>query len=286
MVPTSELAPVLAALKPAFAAIDATAAQLVELGAPDRLKARVVGPRLAPLISTTFERFDATDRLGVAAQVQGVLGVLAQAELAESIAPRDLLAWSALALLRSDPKTNRPANGNASHAHQYRAARSSRERVSNGYVLCDLGLRLLPPGAVETSAIPKEVVALVASLDEDLQSRLAAGDIARIESPLQVLERWFDWVKDNVHRIPVAAVVKDDVSAFLHVVGVEMALSRFELELSLVSTLFEKARPRAAEVSARITALARAIRDWTNTVFDEHSRRAWEATWAANPGSS
>ncbi len=101
-----------------------------------------------------------------------------------------------------------------------------------------------------------------------------------------MLEEWFAWVKDNVHRIPVAAVVKDEVSAFLHVVGVEMALSRFELELALASTLFEKARPRAAEVSARISTLARATREWTNAVFGEHSRRAWEATWAVNPGPS
>jgi hypothetical protein len=153
-------------------------------------------------------------------------------------------------------------------------------------VLCELGLRLVPKATAETASVPREVIALVASLDEGLQARLAAGDIARIEMPLQVLETWFEWVKENVHRIPVAAVVKDDVSAFLHVVGVEMALSRFELELGLVSTLFEKARPRATEVSARITTLARAARDWTNAMFDEHSRRAWEATWAANPDAS
>jgi hypothetical protein len=197
-----------------------------------------------------------------------------------------LLAWSAFALLRSDPVTNRPSNRDASHAEQYRAARSARERVSNGYVLCELGLRLVPKATAETASVPREVIALVASLDEGLQARLAAGDIARIEMPLQVLETWFEWVKENVHRIPVAAVVKDDVSAFLHVVGVEMALSRFELELGLVSTLFEKARPRATEVSARITTLARAARDWTNAMFDEHSRQAWEATWAANPDAS
>jgi MoxR-like ATPase len=285
-VPQSELAPALAALQPTFAAIDATSAQLTELGAPNRLKALVVGPRLAPLISATFERFEAKDRLGVAVQVQGVLAVLAQAGLSESIATQELLAWSALSLLRSDPQTNRRSNRNGSHAERYRAARSARERVSNGYVLCDIGLRLVPHEQLETAAIPKEVIALVASLDEALQAQLAAGDIARIDGPLQVLEDWFAWVKENVHRIPVAAVVKDDMSAFLHVVGVEMALSRFELELGLVSTLFEKARPRAAEVSARIAGLARATREWTNAVFGEHSRRAWEATWAANPGSS
>ena len=197
-----------------------------------------------------------------------------------------LLAWSASALLRSDPPTNRPSNPNASYAEQYRTARSARERVSNGYVLCELGLRLIPASTIETASIPKEVIALVTSLSEDLQSRLAADDIARIETPLYVLETWFEWVKETVHRIPVAAFAKDDLNAFMHVVGVEMAFSRFELELGLVSTLFEKARPRAAEVSARIGTLARATREWTNAVFDEHSRRAWEATWAANPGAS
>src|SRR5262249_53425483 len=149
-----------------FAAIDATGARLTELGAANRLKALVVGPRLAPLVSATFERFDAKDRLGVATQVQEVLRVLEQSGLAGSIAPRDLLAASARALLRSDVCAAAPPQ-TGSHGARSRAVRATRPRVSNGFVLCDLGLCLIPGQHAETSSIPADVVALVASLPED-----------------------------------------------------------------------------------------------------------------------
>ena len=68
-------------------------------------------------------------------------------------------------VLRSESVANRGAKHKGSHAEQYRAARSARERVSNGYVLCDLGLRLVPSGSGEAAELPKEVTALVAFLE-------------------------------------------------------------------------------------------------------------------------
>jgi hypothetical protein len=281
----TELAPALEALKPVFDAIDWTATRLSALGAPSRLKARVIGPRLSPLVAATFERFDAKDRLAVAAEVDGVLRILAQAGLSGSIAPRDLLGWSAEALLRSDKNGTAAAPPHASHSARYRAVRSARERVSNGFVLCDLGLHLVPPAGKEALSVPSDVVALVASLPEEIKARLAAADLARVEAPLDVLEAWFGYVRDTLKKSPEASLTNDEVRAFLEVIGVEMALTRFELELGLVASLFEQSRPAVAKVGARVAALAENSRGVANGLLDDRSRQAWQATWARHPGA-
>jgi MoxR-like ATPase len=282
---STELAPALEALKPVFEAIDSTAARLSAIGAPSRLKARVVGPRLSPLVAATFERFSAKDRLAVAADVGHVLEILAQAGLSGAIAPLDLLRWSAEALLRSDKGKGRAAEPGGDHVERYRAVRSARERVSNGFVLCDIGLRLVPRDGKEVLSLPSDVGALVGSLPEKLTTRLAEEDLARIEAPLGVLEGWFESVRDVLQKNPDAALSSSVVRDFFQVVGVEMALARFDLELGLVATLFEQARPGVARVRERLSALSQGTRDIANGLLDERSRQAWQATWARHAGS-
>ncbi len=276
----TELAPVLEVLAPVFDALDGSAARLAALGAPGRLKARVVGPRLSPLVAATFERFEARDRLAVAAEVDAVLRILAQAGLSGSIAPKDLLAWSAKALLRSDRRGALPATGDASFAERYRAVRAARERVSSGFVLCDLCLHLVSPGGHEALAVSADVIALVGSLPEELKARLAEADLSRIEAPLEVLEAWFESVREGMKSNPEAALVDRSVAAFLELVGAEMALTRFELELSLVATLFESSRGEVSRVGARVAALAENARTAAHALLDERARHAWQATWA------
>src|SRR6185369_10544120 len=72
------------------------------MGLPSSLRARVVGPRLAPLLAHTFGRVEARDRTAYLTEVERTLRLLADAGLADVIPASDWITWAARALLRAD----------------------------------------------------------------------------------------------------------------------------------------------------------------------------------------
>ena len=273
----ADLGRALESLGPVLAAIDDSGSRLAAAGSKSSLKARVVGARLSPLIAASFERFDARQRRQVADQVESVLEVLASAGLSGAIRPVDLLAWAALALLRTETTPARKETRPQRLAVSYRTVRNARERVSIGFVLSELALRLVPNSGDDAARVPAAVTALVASLPGELKQRASAADLARIDAPLGVLEAWFASVREVIGGAPgKPALESEDARAFYEIVGTEMALSRFALEATLVTALFEEARPGAERTLARLTELARGARALASDAMDERARRHWD----------
>ncbi|MDH5674581.1 MAG: MoxR family ATPase, partial [Myxococcales bacterium] len=142
-----DLSSLLEDLEPTLKEIDDCSALLLELRGereddPTALKARIAGPRIAPLVQASFERFDASDRMQVTREVEGLLAQLKGAGLRHAVPASELLTWTARALLQSERgRHTDPERLPADHAG-YRELRNQEARVSITYVLVDLVTRL------------------------------------------------------------------------------------------------------------------------------------------------
>jgi MoxR-like ATPase len=288
-VPKAELARVIQSIREPIAAMDAVDETVAALH-PDlgKVKARVIGPRIGPLVEAAFERFGAQERLGVAAEVEAVLETLAQAGMLATIAPRDLLTWTAEALLRNDPK--RGLEKLQLNEQGYRNLRLLDQRVTCVYAMVDVCLRLLP-GKSAASEQPLEGLALVReqlnSLPAGLLERVCESDLERVESPVTFLERWWEVLRKHVEKIaPQDAIELLVRSRFFQITMNEQALARFELELELLRQATGLGLERADQLSRRIAALSTSS---SQTAVDRLKARTdalWRQTLAAATSSS
>ncbi len=108
-----------------LAVLDRIGKRLAALSAPGNVKARVVGPRILPLIRASFERTPLPDRQKLSAQVDAVLEVLDAHQLRGAIGPSDWLAQTARILVRAAKEAGLPPPEGFDRAH-YRKLRRNR----------------------------------------------------------------------------------------------------------------------------------------------------------------
>jgi MoxR-like ATPase len=288
-VPATKLAIVIQGIREPIARMDAVDRRLTSLH-PDlgKLKARVVGPRIGALVNAAFARFGANERLGIAEEVAGVLETLSGAGLLTTIAPRDLLTWTAEALLRNDPKQE---FGTPNLNQQgYRNLRLLEQRVTCIYALVDVCLRLLP-GLPEASAKPLEGLARVReqlnALPPVLLERLCERDLERIERPVGFLERWWALLRRHIEQLsPVDSVALLVRSDFFQITMNEQALARFELELELLRQVTGLGLERADQLSRRIAVLSTNSSQSALECLKARTDGLWKQTLSAAASSS
>lgn len=299
---SGELAAVLAAFAPDFERVGRLDKEFTSLkGAPSSLKARVLGPRVGLLVEAAFARLSAIDRASFAGEIEKILDVLERAGLTDVTAARDWVRWTASALLRSEPDAALEGDGGDASAalvedldyEGYRRLRAAQPRVSNGFVLADVALRVAPGLAAEAegpAGALTSLASLLAGIPEPERARTVALDLARIDRALTHLSRWF---RDLAHPEPEPAdearaawseerLREIVLSRFFDVLLNEEALARFVLEARLLSDLFPDHEPQATAIRARIDDLQEQVRSRVHELVKSRGDAAWAATVRAS----
>ncbi len=292
-----QLGPLVKALAPALARIDAFGERLAKLGGnATSLKARVVGPRIEPLVRAAFERIEGRDRLELVEQVGELVTQLERGGLKTVVPPATLLRHAIVALVRSErarekrPEYTRDFVG-------YRALRADEQRVSLAYTVVELALRVAaePPAATAAPAeIAKALGGAVAELPAELRGEVVDLDLGRIERAVKLVEEWWKTVAEGANDAAASGDVrrigfsygKLVDSKFFHVTRDEGALLRFALESRVVGEVFAESAPRVQTIRARIDTLeaessavlvalrrGRADSAWTNLLGPASARK-------------
>ena len=287
-VPAARLAEVLTRLAPEFGRIDGVAQRLAALrGTASAIKSRVVGPRIAPLVGAGLLRIDAGDRAVLMSQIDALVAVLREAGLSAVIAPREWLTWSANALVRADPIVPNQRDGEPDF-DGYHRMRAAEQRLSNGYMLAEIALRIAPEltrGAARPEDSVAALAALLAQIPEPTRAQVVRFDLDRIARTVDYLERWWKWLSelgvDGVELSPrkidsmrLAAMVN---SKFFRVLLDDLAPMRFALEARIVAEIFPDCTAAAAALRTRLESLQLRARQRVTELLHRRANEAWEA---------
>ncbi len=277
----------LEALRPALADIDELGARIAKLGGKaGSLKARVVAPRIEPLVRAAFERVSATDRLDLVQQV-GVLVEQLQASGLHAVIPKaTLLRFAVTALARSESRAEATGDSCSADFAGYRALRAGEQRVSLAYAMMELALRISPDKPSITGSAEElvgGVASFIGALPEELRRDIVDLDLQRIDRALSLLERW--WValakraasaEESAKALELdRALAELAESKFFQVTREEGALLRFALEARVVADLFPEAAERVAALRGRIDALEAASARMLAALRRGRSDAAW-----------
>ena len=195
----NDLAAVLGRLAEPLAILDELGKRLAAVGAPAKVKPRVVGPRIVPLVHAAFERVSAPDRQKIVAQSRNEARVWClhrhDLDFTFLLPPGPASqGWRACASRANKPEVLvLPDVLDRSH---YRKLRQLGHRVPCAYTLLETALCVARAGAVDGGTNPDAAVAAVREvardLPADLLKALAEMDVARLSAMVTFLERWFD----------------------------------------------------------------------------------------------
>ena len=276
--PASELETVLELLRGVLATMEGTDERIRALDPTSPgIKNSVVGPRIAPFVEAAFKRFDPRDRTDVAREVHAALTMLDTAGLAGAIPHRDVLHWTARALVESENEVD--AYEASNDYDGYRNLRNVEQRVSITYALVDVAMTLLP-GLTDGGADPAEsldrVRDLVGTLPDALREQVVRQDLDRIEKPTALLESWWDDIERSVEGQREEDAIRVIVlSKFFKLTMDEQALVRYLLELDLVARTLPRAEKQASALRRRIEALAKQSTSAAHRILDARAKRHW-----------
>ncbi len=263
---TRSLSSVLQALRAPLAAMATAQRELVAFGSrPGNLLQRVAGRRLAPLIEAAVRTFDVGDHERLADELQDLLRLLSSFGLREALPRVDFMTWLGRALVESEPDLPR---SNVADRQGYRDLRQRMQRRPICFLLADLALTAFPDLAEAVGDAPDALgplSAMFGELPDDLRSRIAAADIARVETSLGALESWWRRLDEPGAR-PKAALDRVAASDYFIVTRDEAALLRFALEARLLDALFpktgaDKLLARIEQLDLRTAARLHALRE-------------------------
>ncbi len=273
-----DLATVLGLLAGPLAQLDAIGQRLLALGAPGQVKARVVAPRILPLVTTALERAHAPDRAKLIEQVEAVLDVLDEHDLRGALAPRDVLSAIARVLVRAAKASVLPPMGTLDRDH-YRKLRLSAHRMAGAYTLLEMAMRIAPQRTLRSTANPDAaVVALhevARSISPELAKAVAEMDLERLDATTTFLEKWFAKASESAEA--EKRLEKLVSSGFFGVAFDEQALLRTALEARVVADVFPDRAPDVAKVRARLDTL----RDQVHAQLDGLVKQRADEAWAA-----
>jgi len=274
-----DLATVLSLLSGPLGKLDDIGKKLAAIGAPGRVKARIIGPRILPLVTTALERVSAPDRAKLVAQVDAVLDVLEQHDLRSALAPRDVLSAVARVLVRVAKSSVLPAMDGALDRDGYRKLRTASHRMAGAYTLLEMAMRVAPQRALRTTANPSAAASalheVARSVPPELAKAIAENDLQRLDLMATFLERWL--AKTEIDGAPQAKLERLVESGFFGVAFDEQALLRTALEARVVADVFPDRAPDVARIRARIDALRARV----HAQLDDLVRRRADEAWAA-----
>ena len=249
------------------------------------LRARVVGPRIAPLVERVWQRFEAKSREGVVREVAQLRDQLHEVGLRGVVSPARQLEWALDALLRTVPETIEPPA--TFDRDGYRALRAADPEIPLAYAAVHAFARIL--GDLEAlapnAAVPK-LRELLSSVPEPLCARFAETDLARVERAIAFLEGFWADLEEGA----LAAVAEDGTadgsagtdalrevlaSDFFEITTDEAALARFDLEAQLVGLLIPAAQPAALALRTRAAALAARSRGRIHRLLQKRAEARW-----------
>ncbi len=263
----SDLGPVLTALGPAIAHLDALGGELRDMGGrAERLKARVVGPRVAPLLRAAFERLEAEDRMELVTQIGGLVGELTRTGLGDVLSPEALLEMAARALVKRESARRKETAPPSPDASGYKALRASEQRVSLAFTVVEAASRIKEPRINPESAPDVALASLtraVGALPSELRVAMGELDVERIGRSIDQLEGFFEplaaHAREALGRASREALQggldRLAASGFYRVTRDESALLRFSLEARVVGEVFPEVAPLTDELRARIERL-------------------------------
>jgi len=282
----TKLGAILAALGPTLLRIDDLGGRFQAMGGrPAQLKARVVGPRVKPLLSAAFERLDASDRMELVTQIGALVTELDRGGLENVLAPRELLEMAALALAKKEA-VRAKAPLPTPDALGYRALRNAEQRVSLAFTLVEAASRIKEPKIAPDSppdAALSVLTRAVGELPKDLRVSMGKLDIERIDRAVDQLEAFFLPLRDAAREALTTGAVGDvglaldrlGTSKFFHVTRDEGALLRFSLEARVVGEVFPEVAEEAALLRARIHALETESSDLLKKLREARADHGW-----------
>jgi len=262
----SKLGAILAALGPTIVRIDELGARFALMGGRGiRLKQRVVGPRIKPLLAAAFGRLEAEDRMELVAQIGSLVEELERGGLGNVLGPQELLEMAANALVKREEKKPRPAQPTPD-AEGFRALRSAEQRVSLAFTMVEAASRIKEPKITPESppdAALAELTRAVGALPSELRVTMGKLDLARIERAIGQLEAFYrplaELGQEALGKSELGAIGEAielfGESRFFHVTRDEGALLRFSLEARVVGEVFPEVLTFATELRGRIDAL-------------------------------
>ncbi len=262
----AKLGAILAALGPTLTTIDNLGAQFAGFGGEaSRLKSRVVGPRIKPLLSAAFARLDAQDRVELVEQVGALVDELARGGLAKVLLPQELLEMAAVSLVQREKRRAKPPTP-TSDADGYRKLRATEQRVSLAYTMVEAASRI-EETKIPLGASPDEALAVltrtVGALPSELRMLMGKLDVERIERSVSLFESFFAPLRAEVEKSVFLGDIKEIGTAldklassrFFHLTRDEGALLRFSLEARIVGDVFPEVRSDTDALRARVDAL-------------------------------
>ena len=270
--PTDELVAVFEALGPIVVAVRTDDARLAQLGGKAQaLTAAVFGRRLSPLLRTSCERFDASDRKQATAQATELLATLERFELTQAVAKTELLSAFTQALLRAEPNARERKYSNDYDG--YRDLRQASERRSLCFTLAEICLRLSEPALAEQAPdVLGRLRDTLALLPAPLSASVIDCDLSRIDAALTQLEQW--WARlDAEHGSSDEKLERLANSRFVHVTRDEGALPRFALEADLLAELLPQAD--TTSIRSRVAELERCSAQRIAELLSQSSSQRW-----------
>jgi MoxR-like ATPase len=279
-----DLGTVLNVLAGPLAILDRVGKELAAVGAPGNVKGRVVAPRILPLVNAAFDRTTAPDRKKLVAEVEAILDVLDEHQLRGALAPRDLLAGAARALLRATEKTKLPTHPAELDREHYRKLRSLGQRVPGAYTLLEIAMRVAPKRMLRSTANPEAAVAAVheiaRSLPAEAASAVARLDVARLDATASFLEMWFDSELRSASS-PEEKLQEITTSGYFGVAFEEQALLRTALEARVVGDVFPECAGEVAAIRARLETLRDRAHGELEGLFQRRADEAWASVLAS-----
>jgi len=275
--PVDDLSAVLGALEGLRTHLDALDEDLarldahLELGgaaAPrEAFSVEVAGPRLRPIVASSYARLRLADRRELATAVRALAVRLDGLSLGPAVNADDHIRWAGEALLRTEERHTAQSEP-VTDLESYRRLRAAEATSSAAAVLAEITLELLELESHRAGVSPKptDLQAYLEGQDAAIAKPLGLLDLARIERSVAGLESWWASCRQRGEPFPLA---------LSEVLLVERALLRFALECRLTSYVFSPVRAEGTALELRIATLHDVL---TSAVGDE-GRQAAEAAW-------
>lgn len=240
-------------------------------GRRSSVKAKVVGPRLAPLVRASLARCDLGDRAALLAQVEELTRTLAAHGLGSAITRSDWLGFVAEALRGAEPaRRKKPKRFDK---EGYRALRRSEQRTPILSTLAEVALRV---SASEGGGSEAELSATLGALPAALALEVATLDLERTGRAVDFLHRWWAELAPD-GRTPSSP---SSLEPLLELAWDEAALTRFALEARLVEQLVPEAAEQARALRERIDALDAVTRAASLALVAGRAEAVFERTLA------
>jgi hypothetical protein len=242
---SASLGQVLDLLSPELTKLDGIDARLeAATGRAHAVKARVVGPRLLPILRAALSRAELADRAALVAEVRALSTTLDEHALEHAVPTERWLEVVAQALRGAEP-AKRP-KAKSFDRQGYRKLRAAEQRTPILASLAEVALTL-----GDRAVQPESAASLLGRLDPAEALEVARLDLARTERAVAFLQRWWQELAPAGH----APEASEALGPLLRLLRDDAALARFSLEARLVEQLVPAAADEARALRERIDAL-------------------------------